>query len=254
MVVVHGHERLQCPCRTCSTTTTRAVRRHEPQHAALMAVTFSLLPSRADARQGRTTTLALRAPAPASQQSSLHIGRPRACLGRADRAGQRDASSPRREDEGVRMHVESDLIFPVSVDSRTMSRTCPDLRHQGEARASGRAHHIGRRASPSSLADASASGRCGSHHPRPGRGLSSSPPAEQSSSGAPIPRIVIESKTSVITGEAVGAHHHAHCSCCLEPTRDSAQPGKMLCRPWEAPHRRVLARALRPGHCGQVGA
>src|SRR6185437_14622058 len=28
--------------------------------------------------------------------------------GRADRAGQRDASLPRREDEGVRMHVESE--------------------------------------------------------------------------------------------------------------------------------------------------
>ena len=32
----------------------------------------------------------------------------RAYPGRADRAGQRDASSPRREDDGVRMHVESD--------------------------------------------------------------------------------------------------------------------------------------------------
>jgi membrane protease YdiL (CAAX protease family) len=31
-----------------------------------------------------------------------------ACLGGADRGGQRDASSPRREDEDVRMHVESD--------------------------------------------------------------------------------------------------------------------------------------------------
>ena len=48
------------------------------------------------------------APALAQKVVFMTGGAFRAYPGRADRAGQRDASSPRREDEGVRMHVESE--------------------------------------------------------------------------------------------------------------------------------------------------